>query len=572
MTLSVQDITVHYDGKLAVDHVDLEVADGEVVAIVGESGCGKTSLARALVGLLPSNAQVSGRGVLRSDRHPELDLGALKDWRGIRGRRIGIVPQGAMSGLSPIHRVEAQLQEMLTLHDGSSSPSELLERVGLTSGELRSFPHQLSGGQRQRVAIALTLAGDPDLLIADEPTTGLDAVVQGRVLSLISSLGVSTLIVSHDVTGLLPYADRVAVMYAGRLAEVIPVTALRAGRQRHPYTAGLLAATPSTDRSVTWASIPGAAPALDTLPTGCRFEPRCPLATDVCREEQPTLTVVDDGLAACHHATEVSAAHYPAVPRADGDCGEPVLSMTGIQHVYRSRSRTTTALDGVDLEVGRGEIVGLVGESGSGKSTLARIALGLVRPTSGTVRLGQEAITGVRGRTLRGLQRRVGFVHQDPYDSLHPGMKVRALVAEPLVVARVPKPERDARVRAALASAGLPESILDRYPSRLSGGQRQRVSIARALVNDPELLIADEASSMLDVSTRGGIATTLRSVAAERGLAVVFVTHDMGEAIQSCDRIVVLRHGKVVDSGACARISTTPQHDYTAQLLAASHH
>lgn len=571
MTLSVQDITVRYGGRLAVDHVDLEIADGEVVAVVGESGCGKTSLARALTGLLPPQAEVSGRGVLRSDRYAELDLGALRDWRGVRGRRIGIVPQGAMSGLSPIHRIEAQLREMITLHGGSSEPQELLERVGLTPRELRSFPHQLSGGQRQRVAIALTLAGDPDLLIADEPTTGLDAVVQGRVLKLISTLGISTMIVSHDMTALLPYADRIAVMYAGRLVEVVPVTNLEHGRH-HPYTAGLLAATPSTDRSVTWASIPGSAPALDALPDGCRYAPRCPLADDHCRTEAPALRPVGPTVVACHRMDVAQQADYPAVPRATSACGAPVLAMTGIRHTYRSRSRTTAALDGVDLEVGRGEILGLVGESGSGKSTLARIALGLVRPTDGTVRLGDDEVTGVRGRRLRALQRRMGFVHQDPYDSLHPGMKVASLVAEPLVVAGIPARERPGRVRAALASAGLPETILGRYPGQLSGGQRQRVSIARALVNDPELLIADEASSMLDVSTRGGIATTLRSVATERGLGVVFVTHDMGEAIQSCDRIVVLRHGKVVDAGACAQISASPEHEYTAQLLAASHH
>jgi oligopeptide/dipeptide ABC transporter ATP-binding protein len=571
MTLSVQDITVKYGGRVAVDHVNLEVGEGEVVALVGESGCGKTSLARALVGLLPSNAEVSGTGVLRSDRHPDLDLGALRDWRGIRGRRIGIVPQGAMSGLSPIHRVGAQLQEMISLHDGSSEPAALLERVGLTARELRSFSHQLSGGQRQRVAIALTLAGDPDLLIADEPTTGLDAVVQGRVLELITSLGISTLIVSHDVTGLLPYADRIAVMYAGRLAEVVPVGSLVHGRH-HPYTAGLLAATPSTDRAATWASIPGAAPALGDLPPGCRFASRCPIAAPVCREEQPPLLTIGDTQVACHRMDIAPDAAYPAVPRAQSDCGAPVLVMSDIHHVYRSRSRTTHALKGVTFEVGRGEIVGLVGESGSGKSTLARIALGLIKPTEGTVRLGEDDVTAARGRSLRALQRRVGFVHQDPYDSLHPGMKVSALVAEPLVVAKVPRQDRAGRVNAALASAGLPESILGRFPGQLSGGQRQRVSIARALVNDPELLVADEASSMLDVSTRGGIATTLRSVASERGLAVVFVTHDMGEAIQSCDRIVVLRHGEVVDSGACARISAAPDHEYTAALLAASHH
>lgn len=571
MTLSVQDITVKYGGKIAVDHIDLEVADGEVVAVVGESGCGKTSLARALAGLLPAEAEVSGRGVLCSDRHPEVDLGVLRDWRGIRGRRIGIVPQGAMSGLSPIHRIETQLREMLTVHDGTSTPRELLERVGLTDGELRSYPHQLSGGQRQRVAIALTLAGDPDLLIADEPTTGLDAVVQGTVLKLIASLGISTLIVSHDLTGLLPYANRIAVMYAGRLAEVVPVTALQQGRH-HPYTTGLLAATPSTNRSVTWASIPGSAPALDDLPDGCRFAPRCPIAVDECRSVIPVLRGFGDSQVACHRIEVATEARYPAVPRATSSCGTAVLTMSDIRHTYRSRSRTTAALDGVDLTVGRGEIIGLVGESGSGKSTLARIAIGLIRPTEGTVQLVRDDVTGTRGRKLRAVQRRVGFVHQDPYDSLHPGMKVAALIAEPLVVARVPRRERDAKVRAALASAGLPESLLTRYPNQLSGGQRQRVSIARALVNDPELLVADEASSMLDVSTRGGIATTLRSVATERGLAVVFVTHDMGEAIQSCDRIVVLRHGRVVDTGACSEISASPEHEYTAQLLAASHH
>jgi peptide/nickel transport system ATP-binding protein len=571
MTLSVQGITVRYGAHLAVDHVDLEIADGEVVAVVGESGCGKTSLARSLVGLLPTNAEVSGKGELRSARHPDIDLGALRDWRGIRGRRIGIVPQGAMSGLSPIHRVEGQLREMLTLHGGTAKPGELLERVGLSAKELRSFPHQLSGGQRQRVAIALTLAGEPDLLIADEPTTGLDAVVQGTVLGLIASLGISTLIVSHDLTGLLPYSDRIAVMYAGRLVEVVSVASLRSG-QHHPYTAGLLAATPSTDRSVPWASIPGSAPPLHKLPQGCRFAPRCPIADDICLVEDPPLLPVANTVAACHRMHVAQQTSYPAVPRASTESGPPVLSMSDVRHVYRSRSRTTTALDGVDLQVGRGELLGLVGESGSGKSTLARIAVGLIRPTAGAVTLGSDDLTGTRGRRLRALQRRVGFVHQDPYDSLHPSMSVASLIAEPLVIAGIPKKERPGKVRDALTAAGLPESILGRLPHQLSGGQRQRVSIARALVNDPELLVADEASSMLDVSTRGGIATTLRSVATQRGLAVVFVTHDMGEAIQSCDRIVVLRYGRVVDAGPCTQISTNPEHEYTAQLLAASHH
>lgn len=566
MTLAVRDLSVRYGGLVAVDRVSLDVADGEVVALVGESGCGKTSLARSFLGLLPANATMTG-----SARLGELELAGRDDWSGLRGKRIGIVPQGAMTGLSPVHKVGAQLAEMTSLHGGSAEPAELLDRVGLPPAVLTSYAHQLSGGQRQRVAIALTLAGGPELLVADEPTTGLDAITQGQVLALIHSLRISTLIVSHDLTGLLPYADRVAVMYAGRMAEVAPAARL-SFESRHPYTSGLLTATPSADRTVAWGSIPGAAPPIDRLPQGCRFAPRCPLAVDLCREAEPPLVDVGGAAVACHRHEDSERATYPLVPRNLREAGAPVATVSGVRHVYRSRSRTVEALKGVDLEVHAGEIVGLVGESGSGKSTLARILLGLVRPTEGRVELCGRDVTKARGKGLRALQRQVGFVHQDPYDSLHPAMRVGAIVSEPLVVAGVPKRERAPRVRDAIAAAGLSEEVLDRFPSQLSGGQRQRVSIARALVGDPVLLMADEATSMLDVSTRGGIATTLRTVATERGLAVVFVTHDVGEAVQSCDRIVVLQSGVVVEHGASGDLCRSPAHPYTAELLGASHH
>lgn len=566
MTLAVRDLTVSYDGLVAVDRVSLDVADGEVVALVGESGCGKTSFARSLLGLLPSSASVTGSALLG-----DLELAGCDDWSGLRGRRIGIVPQGAMTGLSPVHRIGSQLMEMITLHGRSAEPGEVLDRVGLGPAMLSSYPHQLSGGQRQRVAIALTLAGGPELLVADEPTTGLDAITQNKVLALIASLQITTLIVSHDLTGLLPYADRVAVMYAGRMAEIAPVSTLSASRA-HPYTAGLLTATPVADRSVSWGTIPGAAPPIDRLPTGCRFEPRCPLSVDLCREVEPPLVSYGDSSVACHRHGEPEHPVYPVVPRRRTEAGVPVARVSGVRHVYRSRSRTVEALKGVDLEVAAGEILGLVGESGSGKSTLARILLGLVRPTEGTVELSGQDVTRARGRTMRALQRRVGFVHQDPYDSLHPGMRVGAIVAEPLAMAGVPRGGRSARVRDALAAAGLSEELLERFPNQLSGGQRQRVSIARALAGDPVLLIADEATSMLDVSTRAGIATTLRSAATERGLAVVFVTHDVGEAVQSCDRIVVLREGAVVEHGSSGDLCQSPQQPYTIELLHASHH
>ncbi|MEV4013410.1 ABC transporter ATP-binding protein [Nonomuraea angiospora] len=564
MTLKVRDLTVRYGGLAAVSHVNLDIAGGEILALVGESGCGKTSLARTLLGLLPSTSQATGSALLG-----EHELVGRTDWTGVRGTRVATVPQGAMTGLSPVHRVGAQLAEMLTLNGGTAQPADLLDRVGLQPMMLRSYPHELSGGQRQRVAIALALAGEPDLLVADEPTTGLDAITQRQVLALLAELGTSMLIVSHDLSGLLPYADRVAIMYAGRLAEVRPARALSPA-SAHPYTAGLLAATPVADRRVAWGSIPGSAPALGHALPGCAFAARCPLAVDRCREETPSLVARGEAQVACHRHDEPDRPSYPNVPRVDSPSGSTVVSASGIRHIYRARSRVVDALRDVDLEIGAGEIVGLVGESGSGKSTLARILLGLIKPTAGRVTLEGRELTA--GRALRRLRRRIGFVHQDPYDSLHPGMRVAALVAEPMAVAGVPRSERLGRVRESLTAAGLPDDpeFLARFPGQLSGGQRQRVSIARALAGRPALLIADEATSMLDVSTRAGIATTLRSLAGERGLAVLLVTHDLGEAVQSCDRILVLQAGRVVEHGPAEDLARSPSHTYTTQLLRAS--
>ncbi|MFC4015840.1 ABC transporter ATP-binding protein [Nonomuraea purpurea] len=564
MTLNVRDLTVRYNAPAALSQVSLDIADGEILALVGESGCGKTTLARTLLGLLPATARASGSALLGGD-----ELVGRTDWAGVRGARVATVPQGAMSGLSPVHRIGAQLKEMLLLHGGTADPTGLLDRVGLARAMLRSYPHELSGGQRQRVAIALALAGEPELLVADEPTTGLDAITQRQVLALLAGLGTSMLIVSHDLAGLRPYADRIAVMYAGRLAEVRPARALSPATA-HPYTAGLLTATPVADRDVAWGSIPGSAPALGHATSGCAFAARCPLAADRCHEERPALVAFGQAQIACHRHTERDRPSYPNVPRADGLSGDVVVSAAGIRHTYRSRSRVVEALRDVDLEIRAGEIVGLVGESGSGKSTLARILLGLIRPTAGQVTLEGRRLTA--GRALRLLRRRIGFVHQDPYDSLHPGMRVAALVAEPMAVAGVPRGERQDRARESLTAAGLPDDpeFLGRFPGQLSGGQRQRVSIARALAGGPALLIADEATSMLDVSTRAGIATTLRALATGRGLAVLLVTHDLGEAVQSCDRILVLQAGQVVEHGRTDDVARAPAHAYTTRLLEAS--
>ncbi|MFI6690639.1 ABC transporter ATP-binding protein [Streptomyces sp. NPDC050433] len=589
--LRIENLSIGYrPGLPAVHGVDLDVAADEVLGLVGESGSGKTTLGRVLLGLLPEDAWATG-----SARFDGLELvgRAERDWSDLRGRRVGVVPQGAMSGLGPVNRVQTQLVEAIRLHTRASRQAaqaraaELLALVRLDTSMLRAYPHQLSGGQRQRVAVALALAGEPDLVVADEPTTGLDLITQEHVLELLGEVrdreNVAMLIISHDLPGILAVADRVAVMYAGRVVE------LRDGEKLgkhcvHPYTKGLLAASASVVPGTVWSAIPGQARPPGAGQSGCGFAERCPVAEPRCRESEPELVRLGEADVACHRAGDTTAVEFPAVPGAgaipaetgagavppEPDTG-PVVVANSLRQSFPGRRRTVHALRGVDLEISRGEILGLVGESGSGKTTLGRILLGLQQPSAGKVWLDGIQLTGLSGRALREQQRRTGFVHQDPYGSLHPAMTVQALVAEPLALAKVAGVERLPKIREALSAAGLPkdEEFLGRLPSSLSGGQRQRVAIARALVTDPVLLVADEATSMLDVSTRAGIATTLRGLAGQRGLAVLFVTHDLGEAMHACDRVLVLRAGELVEAGPPHQLAAAPAHAYTAELVAA---
>ena len=564
-------------GLAAVRGVDLDVAAGEVLALVGESGSGKSTVAKVLLGILPDGGWATGSAELEGEQLVGRREG---DWRGVRGPRIGIIPQGGMGGLNPVHRIGAQLEEAVRLHTAVPSRAaqararELLGLVHLTPDLLRAYPHQLSGGMRQRVAIALALAGEPPLVVADEPTTGLDLITQEHILDLLGELRaqqqMAMLVISHDLPGLLGVADRIAVMYGGRIVEVRGARDV-GSTAAHPYTRGLLSASASVVPGEPWTAIPGSAPPLEPDPVGCRFAARCPAVLDLCRVEEPPLLPHAGGLVACHRADEALTVRFPAVPRPPhGDsAAQPVVEVTGLQMTFRSRGRTVPALRGVDVAIRRGEIVGLVGESGSGKTTLGRVLLGLIRPAGGRAVVDGLDLTALRGRRLRSAQRRVGFVHQDPYGSLHPAMSVLALVAEPLVLAGSPRGDRRDRVVDALTAAGLPtdREFLDRLPAKLSGGQRQRVAIARALVTEPILLVADEATSMLDVSTRAGIVTTLRRLALDRELAVLFITHDLGEAMHACDRVVVLRGGQVVESGDPERICERPEQDYTAQLV-----
>lgn len=605
MLLQASDLNVRYhvhgDELHAVRGVDLKVPRGETLGIVGESGCGKTTLTRVLLGLLPITATATGSVLLENQELIGMPEEKLET---VRGRRIALIPQGAMSALNPVLNVGSQVAEVAIIHRGvhrqeaGEIVGDLFQRVGLDPMRQHHYPHEFSGGMRQRVVVAMALAGGADVLIADEPTTGLDVLVQAQILQLLmhlqAELGLTLLLVSHDLRVILRTCDRVAVMYAGQIVESAPAAEIR-DNPRHPYSAGLLAALPDIGRYGTpWTSIPGVPPDLFNPPIGCSFRARCEYAHEQCRRVDPSLLSQGRTQVKCHLYPTDETGLFPIVDEIPA--GEESEPATGTSVRYRHSPTTTAnhlmeikdltktyvhrrglgrrsavrAVDGINLTVDRGETVGLVGRSGSGKSTVARCLLRLVEPTSGSILLeGVDVQTGGR-QALRTYRRRVAMVHQDPYESLHPGMRVADLVAEPLRIARLPV--RRARIEEVLNACGITptDDLLRRHPTQLSGGQRQRVALARALAAEPQLLLADEPTSMLDVSVRAGIIATLKRLRDDLGLGVLLITHDFGEAFQLCDRLVVLLEGRVVEDGPAQQLALEPTHPYTCALLAAA--
>jgi peptide/nickel transport system ATP-binding protein len=555
-------VSVEYGRARAVTEVSLSIDRGEALGLVGESGSGKTSFIRATLGLLDRGATVQGS--LRFDDR-RFDLATPDTVGSLLGHTIGFLPQGAMSSLNPVMRIGDQIAESLVYHGGRSwraaraEAGEHLELVGIGGDRHRAYPHEFSGGMRQRVAIAMTLAAGPQLIVADEPTIGLDAAVQSEILGLLRHLreatGVALLIVSHDIDAVRSVCDRIAVMYAGRVAERGPLDEVL-DTPRHRYTEALLGSLPGQAR---WRAIPGSAPDPASLPDGCGFAARCGAATPICRNEVPELGS-ERHAAACHHPVDVGAADvsFTSTPPGSAVQVDPVGPTTSTHPTAAARTmvqcrklgvryESIVALEGIELEIADGEIIGLVGPSGSGKSTLARTLVGLTSPTSGAIEVDGIDVAQLRGRRLRDFRRqKVGLVQQDPYDSLHPSMTVEAIVAEP--IRRERHAQRASRVVEALGNAGIeatPE-LLSCRPGQLSGGQRQRVALARALVTRPSVLVADEPTSMLDVSVRAGIAERLLDLRDQGGLTVLFVTHDLHEAAQLCDRIIELDGGRLV--------------------------
>jgi|GEM_PF-6985 len=592
--LDVRAMSVDFDGATVVRRADLRVGRGRALGLVGESGSGKSTLGLSVPGLVPYPGLVRAEAVMLGD----VDLRRLgrHGLEKIRGRDVAIVPQAAMSVLDPTMTVLDQVAESAALVSAAGVAAErageLLSEVGLPVDRHRAFPHELSGGQRQRVVIAMAVANRPGLLIADEPTTGLDVVTQQAILDLLDELrrrlDFDLWLISHDLPLVASRADDLVVMYGGRVVESGPARAV-VSRPQHPYTAMLLGAFPSL-RAATDAlrPVPGEVPDPRDLPPGCAFAPRCPHSRGDCDSVVPAERPVEGVMVACHHAPVAAG---PDGPPGRGDdlvaspasrastpvreAGQPALRLDDVRVVYPGHRRgrpDVTALDGVSLTVGVGESVAIIGRSAAGKSTIARLALGLVGPTSGSVELLGEGAAGLSRRALGALRRRVQMVFQDPYESLHPNMTVAELVGEPLTIAGAGRQERAARVAEALRRLGLVpvERFLNRHAGTLSGGQRQRVALARTLVASPELIVADEPASMLDASLRATVAAHLLAVRETLGATLVFITHDISLARLVADRIVVLREGRVVEDGPSARLLARPEHAETQALIDAA--
>ncbi len=536
----VVDFQVGAQWQRAVDGVSFALRQGEVLAVVGESGSGKSVTSLATIGLLPGNARVSGRVFLDDE---ELLTAGRARLAGIRGKRVAMIFQDPVNALDPVFTIGSQLVEMIRRHQPGTSRGQARERavellrmveIGEPEQRLRHYPHQLSGGQCQRAMIAMALSCDPEVLIADEPTTALDVTVQQEVLDVLMALRrrtpVSIMIITHDMGVVADVADRVVVMRQGTVVEVAETRELFA-RPEHEYTQALLAAVPGSTRPD-----PEPGPGLGSGPD-----------------------------------RDADADLGPGPDQGSGADHAPLVIKELVVEYRGRRGRRVRAVAGVDLTLGPGEICGLVGESGSGKSTIGRSVLGMAPISGGEVRVGGVSLATAGRAELRTIRSRIGAVHQNPAGSLNPRYTLGQSIGEPLLVHRgVRGAELIGRVRALLESVELPGNWDGRYPHELSGGQRQRVSIARAIALEPELLIADEPTSALDVSVQARVLDLLVALQRQFAFACLFISHDLAVVEQVCDRIAVLHDGLIVEQGECATILRSPRDAYTRRLLEAA--
>jgi peptide/nickel transport system ATP-binding protein len=587
----IEALTVAYRrrGRLlrVLDDVSFSIGSGEAYGLVGESGCGKTTVAMSLMRYLPENAEIeSGRIMFGDEDVLTADDATLRSWR---GDRMAMVYQDPGTALNPSIKVGEQIAEVYRFHkhmdrrEARSAAVEMLSTVQISTPDqvARRYPHQLSGGQQQRVMFAMALATDPDLLVLDEPTTGLDATVEAEVLDLVEQLrtqfNTSILFVSHNLGIVARMCERVGVLYAGRLIEQGPADELFRA-PRHPYTLALLRCMPrlgmrkDVDRLD---PIPGSLPAIGADIAGCVYADRCPIARDRCRVEAPPIEPVGAGHGArCFYHEEVpqippSAAVVEQVPAAVLEEGV-LLKVEDLIKSYGSGGNEVVAVAGVDIHVGRGEVLGLVGESGSGKTSLAKCIVGLMDPSAGRIEFEHMDVTTGRNRG-REARRRLQMVFQNPDNALNPAHTVRAILRRSLqLLSGVRgKDAQDAEMNSLARSVRLEPRHLDVRPMSLSGGLKQRVAIARSFAGNPSMVLCDEPTSALDVSVQAAILNLLVDLQRREGVSYVFISHDLAVVRYVADRIAVMYLGQIVDVGPAKAVFSPPHHPYTEALLSA---
>ena len=610
--LEIKNLKICYElvGSIAhaVDGISLKVMGGECFGLVGESGSGKSTVAKSILKLLPSNARITDGNILLKNR--DITHMNEKQIRSIRWKEVSFITQSAMNALNPVARISDQMIETIRIH-ASLQRDEILEKgkqlfemVGLNKNRIFDFPHQFSGGMRQRAIIAMAIALNPSLIIADEPTTALDVIMQAQIINLLRSVlkdsNSSMILITHDISVVAEICQRVGVMYAGSLMEYGDTYNVF-NNPFHPYTMGLKGAFPSIkDPKKTLTAIPGSPPSIINPEPGCRFLHRCPFSTKQCKEETPKqVEVAEDHFVSCHnfeHAEEFrsktkgifsSQVDYKSRLTLD-NINQDVVTVEGLKKWFpikndlfqwimpKSRRakayRTVKAVNQVSFKIKKGEILGLAGESGCGKTTTALLLLRLYTPTGGKIFFEKKDIASLKKREVGKFRSQAQIVFQDPYESLNPRFTVGRTVEEPLIVNKIgSKMDRLARVIETLKKVKLMpvETFINKYPHELSGGERQRVGIARAIVMKPALLVADEAVSMLDVSIRAGILSLLRELTDEMKMATLYISHDLSLIGNICDRVAIMYAGQILEMGVSEDVIFSPIHPYTEALLAA---